>query len=197
MFTQKQLSVTLSKLPVFQVHAAHLEQYQLSGDLAARLLWASFLDGNIVGKTVADFGCGNGILGIGAQLLGAKEVFFVDLDSVAIALAQKNSENQGTFFCGDVVDFSEQIDTVVMNPPFGVQTRKADKVFLEHAMGLSHTIYSIHKIESGQFLEALARDHHWNVDLLFEADFPVKQSYVFHTKKVHPVRIGVWRLRKV
>src|SRR5699024_2959141 len=47
------------------------------------LTWLEQQD--LVGKTVLDFGCGSGVLGIAALLLGAKEVFACDIDPQAIA----------------------------------------------------------------------------------------------------------------
>ncbi len=41
------------------------------------------------GKSVLDLGCGSGILGIGAGLLGADDVTFVDIDSVAVKTTEK------------------------------------------------------------------------------------------------------------
>ena len=46
----------------------------------------------LMGKQVADIGCGSGILGIAALLLGAKEVKAVDVDSLAVRAAKENAE---------------------------------------------------------------------------------------------------------
>ncbi len=43
------------------------------------------------GKSVLDMGCGSGILGIGALLLGAKDVLAVDIDKNAVDIAVKNA----------------------------------------------------------------------------------------------------------
>jgi ribosomal protein L11 methyltransferase len=44
------------------------------------------------GKTVIDFGCGSGILGIAAVLLGARKVFAVDNDPQALLATRDNAE---------------------------------------------------------------------------------------------------------
>ncbi|MBI5133099.1 MAG: methyltransferase [Thaumarchaeota archaeon] len=191
-----QLAIHLSKLEPFPSHSPALEQYPLNGNLAASLLWKAYLNNDIENKTVADLGCGNGILGIGAQLLGAKDVSFLDVDKRALDLAKKNA-GRGMFFLGDVTTFSEQVDTVLMNPPFGVQTRKADKIFLETAMKTSKTIYSIHKIESKNFIQALCKEYGFRVEEIMEEDFIVKPLYSFHTEKKHSVAVGIWVLRKI
>lgn len=193
---KKHLAIALSKLIPSTPSHISLEQYQTDGDLAADLLWHAHLNKDIQNKTVADLGCGNGILGIGAQLLGAKNVYYIDLDATALALAKENAHTIGTFLHGDITTFNEHVDTVIMNPPFGVQKRKADKTFLEHAMRISNTIYSIHKIESTHFIAQLTHDHGWTVHAIIERDFLIKKTYAFHTEKKHPVHIGIWILKK-
>lgn len=47
---------------------------------------------DLVGKTVIDYGCGSGILGITALLLGAAQVYAVDIDPQAILATQQNAE---------------------------------------------------------------------------------------------------------
>ena len=44
-----------------------------------------------VSKTVIDYGCGSGILGIAAIKLGAKKVFAIDYDPQALLSAQENA----------------------------------------------------------------------------------------------------------
>ncbi len=192
---KKHLAMALSKLIPLETKHIHLEQYQTDSELASLLLWQAYLAGDITGKTVADFGCGNGIFGIGALLLGASNVYFIDQDPNAIAIAQNNAQGKGEFLCDDIITFQTPVDTVLMNPPFGVQQRKADKHFLEHAMHFSTAIYSIHKIESKHFLQSLCSDHRWRVTHITEHPFLLKKSYSFHTKKIHPVRIGIFELR--
>ncbi|MBL4826626.1 MAG: 50S ribosomal protein L11 methyltransferase [Spongiibacteraceae bacterium] len=47
---------------------------------------------NFDGKTVIDYGCGSGILGIAALLLGAAEVFAIDNDPQALTATLSNAE---------------------------------------------------------------------------------------------------------
>lgn len=47
---------------------------------------------DLTGKTVIDYGCGSGILGITALLLGAKQVYAVDIDPQAILATQQNAD---------------------------------------------------------------------------------------------------------
>lgn len=55
------------------------------------------------GDTVVDVGCGTGILAIASALLGAVEVLALDLDPVAVQVAQKNVDLNGV---GDRVKVS-------------------------------------------------------------------------------------------
>lgn len=57
------------------------------------LQWLDGLD--LVGKTVVDFGCGSGILGIAALKLGAARVIGIDIDPQAIQASRDNAERNG------------------------------------------------------------------------------------------------------
>ncbi|MBE6692875.1 MAG: 50S ribosomal protein L11 methyltransferase [Ruminococcaceae bacterium] len=59
-------------------------------------------------KDILDMGCGSGILGIGAALLGAKHIDAVDIDMVASRIAEENAEKNNVadkmdVFCGNVL----------------------------------------------------------------------------------------------
>jgi len=57
------------------------------------LQWLDSVD--LTGKTVIDYGCGSGILGIAALLLGAEKVIAVDNDPQALIAARDNTERNG------------------------------------------------------------------------------------------------------
>ena len=90
MNSKKQLEVRLSKLKQLSSPKASLEQYQTSSDIAAEVLWTAYMNNDIKNKVIADLGCGNGMFGIGALLVGAKKVFFIDSDSDAILTTKAN-----------------------------------------------------------------------------------------------------------
>ena len=73
MISQNRLAIELSKLKSFEKFNISLEQYQTPSDIAAKFLWWAYMQGDISHKVIADFGCGNGILGIGCLLLNAKK----------------------------------------------------------------------------------------------------------------------------
>ncbi|MBQ4843903.1 50S ribosomal protein L11 methyltransferase [Pseudoalteromonas sp. MMG005] len=50
---------------------------------------------DLIGKTVVDFGCGSGILGIAAIKLGAERVIGIDIDPQALAASKDNAGRNG------------------------------------------------------------------------------------------------------
>src|ERR1035437_2241173 len=138
---------TVASQPNPQVH---LEQYTVSEQIAANMLYiAAHANNDIVGKSVLDLGCGTGRLALGASYLGAESVVGVDIDRVAIKTALENSKkadlsNGVQWVLGDISAVVGRFDTVLENPPFGVQTREADRPFLVKALEVGNSVYSLH-----------------------------------------------------
>ena len=68
--------------------------------------------------SVLDYGCGSGILSIGAKLLGADHVEGVEIDQLAINNANQNNELNGTaipFHHADTFKSNRKYDVVVAN----------------------------------------------------------------------------------
>ena len=196
---KKQLEIILSKLKDFENKHPSLEQYSTPSTLASDVLWTAYLDGNIEGKIVADLGCGNGILAVGACLLGAKKVYAVDTDKNAVNTAEENAENLKVkieFENIDILEFNHKVDTVIMNPPFGVQKEQADKIFLEKAVSLADFIYSIYKRDIASFLISFAKDKGFFAKCFGYMSFPVKSQFSFHNKKLYKVDASFWLLIK-
>ncbi len=205
MIGKKELAILLSKLKTFKDPDVSLEQYQTDAEIAARILWFIDMHDGFSGKTVADFGCGVGTLGIGALVLGAKKVYFVEIDKKAIAILNQNLEkvqhDLGKRFDyvvvnKDVKNFSTKVDIVIQNPPFGVQKSHADRLFLLSAVKVSSLIYSFHKLESADFISKFSSDHDFVSELCAKLKFPLRKSMVFHNKRVHLIDVGLWRIGK-
>ncbi|NTV23196.1 MAG: methyltransferase [Nanoarchaeota archaeon] len=196
--SKKQLAVFLSRLQSFEKPSFRLEQYPTDSEIAAEILWFGQQLGDIEGKTVADLGCGTGILGIGAMMFSPKKVFFVDIDEMPIKRLRENLKlmeaSDYEIMNNDVTSFKEKVHLVLQNPPFGVKSEHADRVFLEKAFEIG--IYSFHKTESKAFIESLAKDRGFSVTHYFEFKFPLKNSMHFHTKKVEHIAVGCWRLSR-
>lgn len=78
-------------------------------------------DMDLDGKRVLDVGCGSGILGIAALLLGAESDLGVDIDELAVKAGGENAERNGVaekanFVAGNLVDKVDgQYDVVCAN----------------------------------------------------------------------------------
>src|SRR2546422_9337507 len=154
---KQQLEILLQKVKGHPKPSADLEQYSTPANIAADVLWFAYAQGDIAGKKVVDLGCGTGILGIGAKLLGAEEVISLDVDEAALGVAMKNASALGgdlSLLTVDVKDFPEPADTVLMNPPFGAQKSDlhADVPFLERALATAPVTYTFHKAETEPYI---------------------------------------------
>jgi len=206
--TKKQLAIILSRLKGFPEPNFRLEQYMTEADFAAEVVWNAFYRREIEEKTIADLGCGTGILGLSTLLMGASKVYFVDIDEKALSTARENLaflekeldielKDKAEFVVSDVKKFDDKVDIVVENPPFGIKGEKhADKVFLEKAMSIAEVVYSFHKKESSKFIEAVAKDNGFKVEGYWEFNWSLKQTMKFHKKKVQKIEVSCWRLVK-
>lgn len=199
------LGVLLSRLEGFQRPKVRLEQYPTEPEIAADMLWNAFLMGDIEGKVIVDLGCGTGVLGIGALILGARRVSFVDFDSEALEIAKRNllkakSESSfrgvAEFMLSDVKDLELKGEVVVQNPPFGVKVRHSDRQFLGKAMEIAPIIHSLHKSESNRFLSSFCSDNRFDITNQKQYDFPLKRTMQFHKKRIHRIKVSWYRLEK-
>lgn len=90
MMSRSGLAIALSKLGVFKDPKVMKEQYPTDSEVAASMLWDAYTLGDIEGRVIVDLGCGTGILGIGAMLLGANKVSFIDTDKEVLNIAKSN-----------------------------------------------------------------------------------------------------------
>lgn len=202
------LAIVLSRLKGFEKPDARLEQYPTDSEIAAEILWFG-LQNKDMEKVIVDLGCGTGILGIGALILGAKKVVFVDIDPKAIGIARENIEfvkselkinfsGKTEFIVGDVNELQGiAADVVIENPPFGVKKRHADREFLERAFGIADIVYSFHKAESTDFIDDISRKKGFKATHFWRFDFPLKQTMDFHRKRIERIKAGCWRLERV
>ncbi len=132
-----------------------LEQYSTDVTSASELLFSAYNDGNLEGRSVIDLGAGNGILAVGAALLGAASVTAVEYDPALDQILRKNVSNyQVEVVISDVASIRGRWDTTVMNPPWGSQARGADRPFIGKAVEISNHIYAIHNHKSAEFLKS-------------------------------------------
>jgi putative methylase len=199
---KRDLERALSEIEAHPLPNAYLEQYTTPSNVAAETLYlAAYVYDDIVDKTVVELGCGTGRLAIGAALLGAKEVFGVDLDSVAVRVAQKNAEIMGVkertnWIIEDIDVVKGHFDTVLQNPPFGVQRRRADRRFMSKSLELSSTIYSFHKggESNREFIKRFIEGHGGRVTNIFPLKMEIPRTFKFHTKKKRAIQVDLYRI---
>lgn len=198
------LERVLSQVEPHPSPQAYLEQYTISVDAAAEMLFiAAYINADIIGKTVADLGCGTGRLAIGAALLGAKETVGVDVDKTAIKLAKKNARKTGVgkqtqWLAADIDALHGSFDTVLQNPPFGVQRRRADRKFLQKSLELAYRVYSLHKSgESNRtFIKRFIEGQSGKVTGIFQMKLVIPRMFKFHTKTKYKVDVDIYRIEK-
>lgn len=203
------LEVILSRLEGFSEPKVRLEQYVMDSRIGADVLWRAYMRGDIERKVIVDLGCGTGILGIGAILLGAKRVFFVDIDEKALKIAKNNlkkakSEDkiagEAVFINKDVRDFVSgedvKVDVVIENPPFGVKVRGSDRKFLKKALETADVVYHFGKEEGRGFIERFTGEIGGKVSDEWVFDYPIKAKYGFHRKRIHRFGVSCWRIEK-
>lgn len=195
---KKQLEIFLSKLKVFSRPQMKLEQYPTDGRNASEILWFAFQKGDIEHKVVADLGCGTGILGIGALLLGAKKVYFIDKSESAIEIAKENLHfaehemnislsDRTLFLIGEIENFNTKVSTVIENPPFGTKTEHIDMIFLKKAINIARVVYSIHKTSTLPFLRKFAKKEKGEITNEIHLSLELKKTMQFHEKEIERV----------
>ncbi len=202
--SQRKLAIVLSKLKSFEKPSLKLEQYPTPSSIAGEWIWQMALRDEIRGKTFLDAASGPGILGLGALLMGAKKVFFVDKDEDVIETAINNYNNlkeeyeigDAEFIVEDISLFDEKVDLVIQNPPFGTKEKHMDKKFLEKAFEVSKIVYSMHKYSTRKFVESICQDFKFEITDLWRYDFPIKKTFAFHEKPIKVVDVGLWRMEK-
>ena len=201
------LAIVLSGLKGFESPRIMEEQYPTDSEVAANVLWNAYLLGDIQNKVIADLGCGTGILGIGALLLGAEGVFFIDSDKTAIEIAKNSllklksegySFGKSKFMRQDILDVGKiKAEVVIQNPPFGTKKKHADIIFLEKALEIAPIVYSFHKSEGKGFLERFSAKKNIKITHIWSFKFPLKASFSFHRRKIHRIDVSCFRFQKV
>jgi putative methylase len=199
---KRDLERALSEIEANPLPNVYLEQYTTPSNVAAEALYlAAYVYDDIIGKTVMELGCGTGRLAIGAALLGAKEVFGVDVDLAAVRVAQKNAEINGVkekihWIAADINVVNGTFDTILQNPPFGVQRKKADRMFIEKSLEFGHAIYSFHKggVSNREFIKRFIEEHGGKITNLFPVKMEIPRMFKFHTKKKKIIQVDLYRI---
>ncbi len=198
----RRLAMLLSGLASHPCESIDLEQYSTDGNLAARWLAdIAAYDDLAEGCTVADLGAGNGMLGLGALAIGAGRAILVEADQAACDVAKSNAESMGfadsveviqATLGSDPVDLSSA-DVVISNPPWGRQTPRADRPFLEAMIAASAPAHLLHSAEATH-IEPLFEEAGWSVEEYGQADFALPAAYSHHSRQRGRTRAAFWRL---
>jgi putative methylase len=213
------LEILLSKVEPHPSPTPDLEQYTIPADTAATILYiAAYSNNDIIGKTVLDLGCGTGRLAIGAAFLGAEEAVGIDIDKIAVRKALTNSinvglENRLQWIAADIDCVNGKFDTVIQNPPFGVQKRGADRKFLQKSINMGRTVYSLHKssqtgkafvkrlkansggiiaVSPSPFLAELIGKNGGRIKAVYALKMSVPHMFDFHTKTKHEFPVDLY-----
>ncbi len=215
---KRNLEIALSKVEPHPSPKAYLEQYTIPANVAAVVLYiAAYVNDDIIGKKVVDLGCGTGRLAIGAALLGAEEVVGVDIDKTAVKLARENAtkldlKDKIQWLVADVDTLHGIFNTVLQNPPFGVQKRKADRKFLQKSLKIAHRIYSLHKGDSSKelverlkkrgtlvlpvqpsvFLKNFIEKHSGKIRAIYAMVMAIPHMFKFHRKRKHEFVVNLY-----
>jgi putative methylase len=213
----------LSKVKPHPTPTPSLEQYTISAKAAATMLYiAAYADEDIAGKNVLDMGCGTGRLALGAAFLGAKCVTGVDIDKKAVKTARENASEAGLnrklqWVAADIDVIHGRFDTVLQNPPFGVQKRGADRKFMKKALELGTVAYSLHKrpgedssllrmiktsgdgaikVCASPFMQRFVGENGGRIDAVYALLMSVPHMFSFHTEKMHDFVVDLYVVRK-
>lgn len=193
----------LAALDTFENPRADLEQYTTPATLASRLIHLAALQDDL-DRPVVDLGTGTGMLAIGAALAAAPRVIALDRDAPTLSTARRNERSVPTattidWLTGDATQPPLPPGlavTVLMNPPFGAQTTQthADRAFLTATADIAVVSYSIHNVESLEFLEAFTDDHDATITHAYAAEIDVPPQFPWHSQDRTAIPVELVRI---
>ncbi len=194
----------LSELKTFEIPSLIDEQYPTDPEIAFKILNEIVLR-NENNKVFADLGAGTGILGIGALLIGAEKVYFVEKDKNAIKILKNNLEiikkyveinGKYEILNCDVNEFKTKVDVVIMNPPFGTKKKHADRIFYDVAFEIADVVYSITKRTTSEFLLKYALKKNFLGKVLFNDNHLIRSQFKFHKSRTKFIDVSIIRFEK-
>jgi len=187
----------LGKLKILETPRLGLEQYPVSPEVAAELLYMAGFEHRDLKGEIIDLGTGTGRLAIGAAMMGPQKVVGADIDERAIALARENALATGVqveWIVSDVAEVVGRYDTVIMNPPYGTRSPHLDVRFLERAFELAPVSYSIHKSSTREYLKGVIAKKNRRVDVVRSMSLSIPHLFPFHNKKWNNVQVDLYRI---
>ena len=192
----KKIISELESLETFSSPKDYLEQYQTPPSVAGEMIHYISNNYNLNNYSIADLGCGTGILGISAALCGCKNVFLFDIDEEALDIAKNNIEKLELEDNIQIIQMdvnqlrncnklNKYFDLVITNPPFGIRSENgADIEFLKTASYIcNNTIFSLHKFSTINFLKKFYNKKGINDIKSFKIEYNLPKTYKFQKKK--------------
>jgi len=202
---KKDLEIILDGLEELKTPNPKLEQYPVSPQVAAEMIWVANFRNDIYQKKILELGCGTGKLSIACALLEAFDVTGIDIDPNPIKLARENSryldlQNRISWVCGDieVIQADLVFDVVIMNPPFGIRGPDRDIRFLNHAMNLTPVIYSLHlgREKNRKYISEFVVKNGFIIDFISSMTMDIPHLFSFHQKRRHSIAVDFYRIIK-
>ena len=192
----KNIISDLESIETFSSPKDYLEQYQTPPSVAGEMIHYISNNYSLKNFSIADLGCGTGILGIAAALCGCKNVFLFDIDEEALEIAKNNVENLELNDNIQIIQMdvnqlrlckklNKFFDLVITNPPFGIRSENgADVEFLKTASYLcNNTIFSLHKFSTVNFLKKFYNKNGISDIKSFKIEYKLPKTYKFQKKK--------------
>lgn len=202
---KKDIEIKLEDIPPIPDSSPELEQYITPPEIAADILFDAYLSRDIMGRTVADLGCGTGMFSFGSYWMGASKVTGLDIEGSALDVAMEKRREYGidedelVFIEGQVesVDTDEcRVDTVIMNPPFGAQNKGADIPFLKKAFGMAPRIYSLHNSKTEEYLRGFIEEHGFHVFREKRYMFGLDRVFSFHKEENKEIEVTLFGIEE-
>ncbi len=211
-FNKKELISIIQNTETFTNPIIELEQYSVNASCAVDIIYYAGFEFNDINQAfVYDLGAGTGRLSIASAFFNASYVLSVDIDINALKILKKNVhslELDNIIFplCADIEFFEisqraflKKVKvTTIMNPPFGVQTKFADRIFLKKAFKFSDIVYSIHLANKKvfNFISTYINKLGWKIDNLLPFNMILEKTFPFHTQKTKKIDVHIYRFIK-
>ncbi len=209
---KKEMIFRIQNTDTFSTPNVELEQYCINASCAVDIIFfAGFEFNDIKHRIIIDLGTGTGRLSIASSFFHPIYILSVDIDLSALLILKKNILNlqlEHLIFpiCADVNNFEisklhlpkNLKITSIMNPPFGVQKRTADRIFLKRAFTFSDVIYSIHLAhnEVHNFISSFIRKYNWKIDYVLPFKMVLEKTFEFHQYKKKKIDVNLYRFIK-
>lgn len=210
---KKEIVSIIQNTATFSNPKIELEQYCIDAASAVDILFFAGLEfDDIKNRLIFDFGAGTGRLSIASAYFNATYVLSVDIDWSALKILNENIlslDLKHIIFpiCSDIDNFEISNSilprnlkiTTIMNPPFGVQKRAADRIFLEKAFKISDVVYSVHlaNVNVSKFISNYIKKFNWKIDYVYPFNMILERTFPFHSKKRKNINVEIYRFIKI